>query len=187
MFASHSHHESSQFKAAWMFLDRVHPSLLKTFFLLVLPLSMLPPAMLYYAGTNHGDVFATGFSGRDWGMIAGFFLLAELVTVAAMGFVIRWIARLNGAEVSHQNAQMLAFAAPIPLWLSSLSLLYPSFFFSVAVCVAAFAVACLIIFHGVEVLLQIREDVTAANIAYGIMGIGLIAWALLLIIVIPIG
>jgi len=51
MFASHSHHGSSQFKLAWMFLDRVHPSLLKTFFLLVLPLSMLPPAMLYYAGT----------------------------------------------------------------------------------------------------------------------------------------
>lgn len=187
MLASPSHHESSQFKIAWRFLDRVHPSLFKTFFLLVLPLSMLPPAMLYYAGTYHGDAFASGFSGRNWGMIAGLFLLAELATVSVMGYIIRWIARLNGAEVSPHNAQMLAFAAPIPLWLSSLSLLYPSFFFSVAVCCIAFAISCLIVFHGVEVLLQIDEDVTAANIAYGIMGIGMIAWALLLIIVIPIG
>ena len=48
MLASPSHHESSQFKIAWRFLDRVHPSLFKTFFLLVLPLAV--PMLIFGAG-----------------------------------------------------------------------------------------------------------------------------------------
>lgn len=190
MLATHKHPGTthpSYLHAIWFFLERIHPSLTQSFFLAVLPLSILPPAMLYYAGTHYGDAFVAGFGNRDWSSIALLFLVAELVTVALMGFVIRGIAFLNDAEVSLHDAQLLAFAAPTPLWLSSLSLFVPSLAFSVIVCSAAFALACLIIFHGIEVLLHIDEDVKAANIAYGIMGVGAIAWALLMIIVIPVG
>lgn len=187
MFASHPHAAPSQIKTAWNLLEKAHPSLLKTFVLLVLPLSMLPPAMLYYAGTYHGNEFMAGFTDRNWGSVSALFFGAELLTVGLMGFVIRWIARLNGASVNWQNAQLLAFAAPVPLWLSSLSLFVPSFPFVMAVCCAALALACFIIFQGIEALLHIDEDVTAANIAYGIMGIGAIAWALLIVTVIPLG
>lgn len=176
---------SSVIRTAWFFLGRAHPSLSRVFFTVVLPLSLLPPAMLYYAGTYQGDLFMPGLATRDWLGIALIFLVAELVTVPAMAHVIRWIAAINGFVADRTHAALLAVAAPIPLWLSSLGLLVPNIFFNVVVCCLALGLACVIIYHGVTMLLKVKDDIQAASIAYGIMGVGLIAWALLLIIVIP--
>lgn len=171
-------------RAAWLMLSRLHLPLLGLFLKLVLPLSLLPPLMLYYAGTHHGDAFIPGFSARDWGSIAAIFLVAELVTVGAMGRYIQWIARLNGVAADRTSAYLLAFIAPIPLWLSSLALLVPYFFFAAAIGLVAFAISCRLIYHGAAVLLRVREDLVAGAIAYGIMAGGLVAWALLLVMII---
>jgi hypothetical protein len=47
----------------------------------------------------------------------------------------------------------------------------------------ALGVSCGIIYHGVEGLCHMREDVTAAAIVQTVIGAGLIAWALLLVMV----
>lgn len=174
-------------RTAWLFAGSVHPSLPRLFLTLVLPLSLLPPLMLYYAGTRHGDAFMPGFATRDWGSIALVFFLAELFTVTAMGPAIRGIARLNGVAADHDSSYLLAFAAPIPLWLSSLVLFVPNFFVAATVGVLALAFSCVIIYHGVGSLLRVREDIVAGSIAYGIIACGMIAWAMLLVIVIPLG
>ncbi|CAB1369631.1 YIP1 family protein [Denitratisoma oestradiolicum] len=176
---------SSVIRTAWFFLGRTHPSLSRVFFTIVLPLSLLPPVMLYYAGTYQGDIFMPGLAARNWLGIGLIFLVAELATVLAMAHVIRWIAAINGFAADRSHAALLAVAAPIPLWLSSLGLFVPNIFFNVALCCLALGLACIVIYHGVAVLLKVRDDTQAASIAYGIMGVGLIAWALLLIIVIP--
>lgn len=176
---------SSLIRTAWFFLGRSHPSLSRVFFTIVLPLSLLPPVMLYHVGTYQGDLFMPGLAARDWFGIGLIFLVAELVTVLAMAHVIRWVAAINGFVADRAHAALLAVAAPIPLWLSSLGLLVPNIFFNVVVCCLALGLSCIIIYHGVSVLLKVKDDTQAASIAYGIMGVGLIAWALLLIIVIP--
>ncbi|HJW24206.1 MAG TPA: YIP1 family protein [Rhodocyclaceae bacterium] len=173
-------------RTAWFVLGRTHPSLPRMFLRLVVPLSLLPPVMLYYAGTYHGDDFMPGFAARDWVSIAFIFLIAELATVGAMGTVIRWVAKLNGHFADRTSAYLLAFAAPIPLWLSSLSLLVPNFIFAACLGMLAFGFSCLVIYHGVSALLKVKEDLVAGSIAFGIMACGLLAWAMLLIIVIPI-
>lgn len=173
-------------RTAWFVFDKTHPRLHRIFFFLVLPLSLLPPAMLYYAGTYHGDAFSPGFSERNWTNIGLLFLVAEMATIAAMGPLIQWISWLNGAKVNLQNAYLLAFVAPLPLWLSSLGLIVPNFFFVSAVSVVALVLACFIIYHGVATLLHIAEDIVAGSIAYGIMACGMIAWALLLVAVLPV-
>jgi hypothetical protein len=172
-------------RTAWFMFGMTHPSLTRMFLGIVVPLSLLPPLMLYYAGTYHGDDFMPGFAARDWLDISFVFLIAELATVGAMGAVIRWIARLNGLAADRTNSYLLAFTAPIPLWLSSLALLVPSFIFAAGVGILAFGVSCLVIYHGVSVLLRIKEDVVAGYVAYGIMSCGLLAWGMLLVIVIP--
>ena len=134
----------------------------------------------------HGDAVAPGLSDRNWAPISLLFLVAEMVTIAAMGPLIQWIAWLNAAKANLQNAYLLAFVAPLPLWLSSLGLIVPNFFFTSALAVAAMVMACFIIYHGVATLLQISEDVVAGSIAYGIMACGMVAWALLLIAVFPV-
>lgn len=173
-------------RTAWFVFGQTHPSLLRMFLNVVLPLALLPPILLYYAGTYHGDAFMPGFSGRDWMSIAFIFLIAELATVGAMGPAIRWIAKQNGLVADRTSAYLLGFTAPIPLWLSSLSLLVPNFIFAACVGMLAFGVSCLLIYHGVSALLRVKEDVVAGSIAFGIMACGLLAWGMLLIIVIPV-
>ncbi len=185
-----THHHltpTAMFRSGWFLLERIHPSLGRMLFGIVLPLSLLPPLMLYYAGVYHGDAFAPGLADRNWTAIALVFFAGELATIAAMGAVIRWIARLNGFEASHTNSYLLAFAAPIPLWLSSLALFVPNLFFAGSVGILALVLSCFIIYHGVAMLLRVKEDIVAGSIAYGIIACGMMAWALLLAIIIPLG
>lgn len=185
MSVSRSIHPAAFARSAWFMLEKIHPSLSRVFLAVVLPLSLLPPLMLYYAGTYHGDDFMPGFAARNWATIAFVFFVAEMATVGAMGSVIRWIAGLNGVYADKASSYLLAFAAPVPLWLSSLALLVPSFNFAAIAGLFAFGVSCLVIYEGISVLLRVKEEVVASYIAYGVMASGLIAWALLLIIVIP--
>lgn len=154
-------------------------------FLGVLPLSLLPPLMVFFAGSRHGDQFLPGFADRDWPAIALILWQAEWLTIPLMIGIVRTLAHLNGVRTGWRQAALLAFVAPVPLWLSSLILLYPSLTLALAVGGVALLLSGVIIYHGVAIILGVREDVNAAYLAYGIMAAGLIAWALLLAVVIP--
>jgi len=166
----------------WPEIERIHPRLVKLFAFLVLPLSLLPPAMLYYAGTHYPEVFLPQAVGKDWGLIAGIFFLAEMVTLLVMGWLIREVAQSNGLRIDNHDAYLLAAIAPIPMWLSSLGLLVPSLAFNAVLSLAALVLSCGIIYRGIEGLCHTREDVSAAGIVQIVIGAGLIAWALLLML-----
>ena len=174
-------------RTAWFILRQLHSSLRRAVLRVVLPLSLLPPAMFYYAGTFHGDDFMPGFADRDWLSIAAIFFAAELATVAAMGRFIEWIARVNHFVADRTSAYFLAFAAAIPLWISSLALAVPSLVFAGGVGLLALGLSGVVIYHGVATLLRVKDDVVAGSIAFGIMACGLLAWGMLLVIVLPLG
>lgn len=165
----------------WPDVEKAHPSIVKLFALLVLPLSILPPAMLYYAGVGYGDAFAEGFSAKPWGAIAALFFLAELATFGVMGWFIKDIAGVHKVDISYHDAYLLAGVAPIPLWLSSLGLLEPSLTFNAGLSAAALAMSCGLIYHGVYALCHLHEELIAAAITYGVIAAGLVSWALLLL------
>jgi hypothetical protein len=167
----------------WPELEKIHPGLLKMFAFVVLPLSLLPPGMIYYAGTHYPESFFKGAAGSAWDEIAMVFFLAEMLTFLGMGWLIKQIANSNGLKIDHHDAHLLAAIAPIPLWLSSLGLLVPSLAFNAGLSLVALGLSCGIIYHGVEGLCHTREDITAGAIVQTVIGAGLIAWALLLVIV----
>lgn len=168
----------------WPEIERIHPRLVKLFAFVVLPLSLLPPAMLVYAGTRYPEAFLPQAAGKDWPLIAGAFFVAEMATFLLMGWLIRQVSQANGLRIDYHDAYLLAALAPIPLWLSSLGLLVPSLGFNAVLSLAALAVSCGIIYHGVEALCHSREEVSAAGIVQAVIGAGLIAWALLLMVAI---
>lgn len=168
----------------WPEIERLHPRLIKLFAFLVVPLSMLPPLMLYYAGNIHPDMFPAQLADKEWGHIATVFFFTELGTVALMGWLIRQVAQTSGLHIDVHDAYLLAAIAPIPLWLSALGLFVPSFAFNVVLALAALGLSCGIIYHGVEGLGHTREDITAAGVVQTVIGAGLIAWAMLLLLVI---
>lgn len=168
----------------WPELSRSRPSLVRLFARLVLPLSLLPPAMIYYAGTRYPEVFLAGAAAKDWGRVAVVFFLAEMQTVLAMGWLIRQVALTNSLTLDRHDAFLLAAIAPVPLWLASLGLLVPNLGFNALLSLAALVVSCGLIYHGIEGLCRTREDVTAAAIVQTVIGAGLAAWALLLVLVV---
>lgn len=171
----------------WPDIAKSHPGLWRVFALLVLPLSLLPPAMLYFAGTHHPEIFLNRMGDqvdvKTWGDVAAIFFLAEMATFVAMGWLIKQVSGTNGLAIDYHDAYLLAAIAPIPLWLSSLGLLVPSLAFNAALSLAAMGISCGLIYHGVEGLCRTREGVTAAGIVQTVIGAGLIGWALLLLVI----
>lgn len=164
----------------WPELEKIHPGLFKVFAFIVLPLSLLPPVMLYYAGTHYPAAFLQEVTGKAWGEIAGIFFLAEMMTFLGMGWLIKQVAESNRLMIDHHDAYLLAAITPVPLWLSSLGLLVPSLAFNAGVSIVALGLSCGIIYHGIKGLCHMCEDVTAAAIVQTVIGAGLTAWVLLL-------
>lgn len=166
----------------WPDLARIHPGILKVVLLLVLPLSLLPPAMLYYAGTHYPEVFGPAARPRDWAAVAAVFLVAELATFSLMGWLIRQVGDTNGLAIDYHDAYLLAAIAAVPLWLSSLGLFVPVLVFNAALSTVALGLSCALLYQGLQALGRRREAVIATEVVQIVIGAGLIAWALLLVL-----
>lgn len=171
------------FHAGWDDLVRIHPSVVRLFAWVVLPLSLLPPAMIAYAGSRYGDVFVPGVSAAQWRAAALIFLAAELLTVPVVAWLIRAVARMNDVKADYHACFTLAVVAPIPLWLSSLTLLVPNLIVGVIVGGLAMCASFGLIYHGVYALLRMSDDVRAFQMASVVAGMGLLMWLLLMQIV----
>ena len=164
----------------WPELARRHPGILKVFLLLVLPLSLLPPLMLHYAGTHYPEAFVPPAPQRDWLAVAAVFFAAEIASFLGMGWLIKKVADTNALAIDYHDAYLLAAIAPVPLWLSSLGLFIPDLTANAALSSIAMALSCALLYHGLQALGRRREEVVAAGMVQIVIGAGLIAWALLL-------
>jgi hypothetical protein len=166
----------------WSELARRQPSVTRLVLFLVLPMSFIPPLMLYYAGTHYGDAFMEGFGDKQWRFITTIFFLAELLTFAVMGWLIHEVTNTGKQALSLHDAYLLAALAPIPLWLSALALVVPSLVFNVLVALAALAVSCSLVYHGLRGLAQGQETMETMSATYTIMAASILAWGVLIAI-----
>lgn len=168
----------------WSDVVKVHPSVYKLFWFLVVPLSVLPPLLYAYAGlAQPGAVFPATeppMTGREAALVGGAFFLIELATVAFMATVIRQISSDHGFTTPYENAFALAAIAPVPLWLSSLALLVPNVWVNVALVALAWLGSVALIRHGVRPLLGVGDSDEAHSIANRITWAGVAAWIALL-------
>ncbi|MCX7169950.1 MAG: YIP1 family protein [Proteobacteria bacterium] len=168
----------------WPELESKHLSLIRFFSLVVLPLALLPPVMLYYAGSHYGDLFVVGFGSKPWGTIAAIFYLEEIITVLIMGWLIREAAEWYGLRPTNTDAFMLAGIAPIPMWLSSLSLLVPNLAMDVGIALLALAAGCGLLYNGICAFCRTRDEVSAVGMTQIVMCAGAFFWVLLLVLVV---
>ncbi|WP_163557763.1 YIP1 family protein [Halomonas sp. NO4] len=168
----------------WKELQRRQISIPSLAWLVVVPLSLLPPVLLYYAGTHYGDAFVAGFGERPWRYITTILFLAELLTFFVMGWLIHAVVNSEEMSISYHDAYLLAALAPLPLWTASLALLIPSLLFNVVVVLAALGISCSLIYHGLQGLCERGDnDVVAMSATYTVMAAGVLAWGLLMAIV----
>ncbi|WP_298449061.1 YIP1 family protein [uncultured Marinobacter sp.] len=150
----------------------------------VVPLSLLPPVLLYYAGTHYGDGFIAGFGGKEWRHITTILFLAELLTFFVMGWLIHSVVESHKLEISYNDAYLLAAIAPLPLWLSSLALLVPAVMVSVLAVMVAMVLSCTLVYQGLRSLChRSPDDVLTMSVTYTVMAASLLAWGILMALV----
>ena len=172
-------------REGWKELQASYPSIPLLAWLVVLPMSLLPPVMLYYAGTHYGDAFMAGFADREWRFITTIVFLAEILSFFVIGWVI--YAVVNGTDelsISYRDAYLLAALAPLPLFVASLSLLVPNLFFNVVVIFSGLGISCSLIYHGLQALCMHQEfNVATISATYTIMAASALGWGILFAVI----
>jgi hypothetical protein len=107
----------------WPELLRARPGGWHLFLQIVLPVALLPPAVLYLAGTVGPPGSKAG--SHPWGELSMLVLLAEFGSVALAGRLLRHIAGAYALVLAPHEARLLAALAPLPLWASAAGFALP--------------------------------------------------------------
>lgn len=163
--------------AGWDTLTHSHMSVLRMFLLYALPLSVIPPAMIYYAGITYGGNLLPALSVMQLEIIGIVFFLAELAMTFLVAFVIQRLGEVVDIKPAYEDAYKLAVVVPTPLWLAPLFLFIPSFILNLTVGALAIMASGMLIFYSVPAILKVEEEGHAMLLAGSILAAGLVAWA----------
>lgn len=165
----------------WAWLMRVHPRVVRMFFLYVVPFSLLPPVMLLYAADTYGGRMMLGNIAQDeaW-WLATLLFGAELLMVPLMAWVIRRIGQAVAQMPEFHEAFAFAAIAPTPLWLSSLTLFVPSLTINGLVMATALLLSGMLIYEGSYRVFRLDDEGKSLLLAGSILAAGLLAWGILM-------
>ena len=163
----------------WVSLRQSHPSVLETFFFLTMPFSLIPPAMLIYAGAHHGGIYPVTASAARWQEVAIAFFVMELLTVPLVAWLIKQVASAHQIKVGFRDTFLLAAVTAIPMWLSAFGLAIPSLWPGIAIlCLGVVLGGCLL-FRGCDSFLRTGEELEAQAIAAEVFAGGALMWVAL--------
>lgn len=163
-------------EAGWEWLMRIHPSVTKMYLAYVVPMSLIPPAMLLYAARTYRDAPLLGVSENHSLFLAIIFFMTEVLMVPIMGRVIQLIGDVVDAQPAYKDAFVLAAVAPTPFWLAPIALFVPSMVFNVVVMLVAVIGAAALIYQGIDRVFQL-QDKGQSRLALGsVLAAGLVAW-----------
>lgn len=174
MFSSHSE--------GWDWLMRVHPSVPRMFLAYVVPLSLVPPAMMYYAWNSYAGAALPDISPSRMMALLVLFYAVELAAVLAMGKVIQRLGQVVDASAEYHDTFALAAVAPTPLWLASICLFIPSLSFAAVVLIAAWFGSGMLIYQGVYRVFKLEDEGHSLLLAGSVLAAGLVAWAAMMLL-----
>lgn len=161
----------------WPELLRTRPAGWRLFLQIVLPVALLPPVVLYLAGTVGPSDIRDG--SHPWGELSLLVLLAEFASVAVAGQLFRHIAGAYSMVLGPHEARLLAALAPLPLWGSAAGFALPGMAAPAAVLLTGLGLSCGIAYHGLVAMCRPREAFVAAAVVQVAAGAGLAAWGCL--------
>lgn len=174
------------YSEGWQDVIRLHPSVARMLVTVVVPFSLVPPAMfLYSVFANPGGVFpelAPAMSMTEALIVAIGFFIAELLMVPLMANLIEQAGELVDVNPPHDEAFTLAAIAPIPLWLAPLALVFGEPWLVVGALVLAWVGCAALIHHGVPPLFALEPGRKARLMANFILAEGVMAWIGLMVV-----
>ena len=161
----------------WPELLRARPGGWRLFLQIVLPVALLPPVILYLAGTVGPSDIRAG--SHPWGELSMLVLLAEFASVAVAGRLLRHIAGAYALVLGPHEARLIAALAPLPLWASAAGFALPGMAAPAAGMMAGLGFSCGIAYHRPLAVCRPREALVAAAVVQVAAGAGLAAWGCL--------
>lgn len=166
----------------WDWLKRIHPSVAKLYFFYVIPMSLIPPAMLLYAWRTYGGPPLPEITLGEAQFLAIVFFTAELVMVPIMARVLQMIGQVADASPSYQDAFTLAAVVPTPLWLAPVALFVPSLIFNILITLVALSCSAVLIFQGVNRTYDVRDEGHSLLLGGSVFAAGLVGWVIMLVL-----
>lgn len=160
----------------WDWLMRIHPSVAKMYLTYVVPMSIIPPAMLMYASRTYTDVPMLQISSEQALFIAAIFFITELIMVPIMGWVVQSIGNVADAHPPYHDAFALAAVVPTPLWLAPLALFVPNLYVAIIVMMLALGASAALIYQGVDRVFGLTDEGKTLLVAGSVFAAGLVAW-----------
>ena len=164
----------------WDAFTHSHMSVLTLFLLYAVPMSVIPPVMIYYAGATYGGQLFPVMSDLQLQTIGVLFFLAELAMTFVVAYVIQRMGDVIDIKPAFEDAYKLAVVAPTPLWLVPLFLFIPSVVVNITAISAALMISGILIFRNVPSILRVEEKGHAILLAGSILAAGLVAWAMMM-------
>ena len=162
----------------WPELLRARPGGWRLFLQIVLPVALLPPVILYLAGTVGPSDIRAG--SHPWGELSMLVLLAEFASVAVAGRLLRHIAGAYALVLGPHEARLIAALAPLPLWASAAGFALPGMAAPAAVMGGRRPHGgTRIEGRGLVAMCRPREALVAAAVVQVAAGAGLAAWGCL--------
>lgn len=161
----------------WDAFTRSHMSVLTLFLLYAVPMSVIPPVMIYYAGTVYGGGLLPAVSDVQLQIIGILLFLTELAMTFVVAYLIQRMGDVIDIKPAFEDAYKLAVVVPTPLWLAPLFLFIPSFMVNLTAVSAALMISGILIFRNVPSILKVEEKGHAILLSGSILSAGLVVWA----------
>jgi hypothetical protein len=171
MAQTHSH------TGPWDTLARSHYSVLKMCLFYAVPLSVVPPTMIYFAGTMYGGNMLPAFTEIQLQTIGVVFFIVEIAMTFVVAYLIQRMGEVIDIQPAFEDCYKLAVVVPTPLWLAPLFMFIPSFMLNLTVGAAALIISGMLIFYTVPAILKVEEPGHAMLLSGSILAAGLVAWA----------
>lgn len=147
----------------------------------VVPMSLIPPAMVYYAGTTYGPDVLPGVTSNELLFIAALFFLVELAVVPAMAWVIQKLGKVIEVDATYADAFRLAAIAPTPLWIAPLCLFIPNLMLNITASALGMMGAAALIHFSVGPIFKLGDSGKTLLMVGSILAAGLVAWVSMLV------
>lgn len=165
----------------WGRLVQSKPSIMQLYLLHVLPFSLVPPLMVYVAGSKYGGQFFPAMPPSKLLLVATIFFLVEMVVVPVMGVIFRQLAEVAEIRPTYESAFTLAAVGPTPLWLAPLFMLVPSVLFNLGAVSLAMMATAGFLYYGIPTVFGLQEKGRAILLFGAALTAGVVAWGFLMV------
>jgi hypothetical protein len=164
------------------------PSSMQLILFYVLPLSLIPCAMMYFRlYHNYPRLFMDALPGNRLLVVSAELLLLQMSVILAMAWITQNLAEMVNKKPSFRDSLLMIAIATTPLWLTSIFYVVPSLSFNVIVHAVAVLISIALVYRGVKYILAVQERgaiatltlaiVCTAGLGFAVVMIGsLISW-----------